>query len=295
MMALTAAQLNDTEVGFVRAIHGGRLEYYSPTELRWEPYVHGLVALWQGSTWAIFSSDSYVSISNSSLDINGNTLVFDLNYDVFLYPTSSSAFAAILSPWASNNTRVADLTRWEGVLVFDSSTSLGRQKRYIGTVRLINSSGAKFADDINHRLVANWDNKKFKQVMTYNTSVSSWTPGVQAAWIEYRAGGNQVRGEFISLVAGQGINGFASMFRDAWNREPGMYAVGINTISSTHIASKVAHNSSGSGLNMHFVTCFGETLLGYNYITQIVRTASDSSGYNCDNGLRGNAVVWVEV
>jgi hypothetical protein len=289
----STSQLSDIESGMIRPIHGGRLEYYSPTEIRWEPFVHNKVSLWNGNTWILCSCDTYIPIYNTSTDMFGGTLTYGVNYDVFLYP-SGSTFVCALSPWGTDTVRSKDLTRFQGIQVYDATTSEGRKYRFIGTIRLWNNSGPVFGDTNTKRLVANLDHKKIKCLVSYNTSTSSWVCTTTNQWVEYRLGGSQIRGEFISLVSGTAVSGFAGLYKD-WQHEPTTMGVGVNSTSTSHICNIVEHSSWAQATEEHFLPCFGEVVLGYNYITMLIKTSSSTSSVNCNNGTGGGVMVWVEV
>jgi hypothetical protein len=290
-MALTNTQVSDIESGYIRTLQGGRLELDSTTSLHWEPAAHGSVALWNGKTWVIVTLNSSVFLSNVSSDVTGSLLFTGTNYDVFAQYTSPTSFVLCTYPWASNSTRDSTFGRFQGVLVQDPTTSLGRQRRYLGTIRLY--PGPYFADNDNQRFIVNLNNRRTKPVVTYNTSAVDWSFNSSNAWVEYRQGGSQIRGEFISLVAGVGLSGYGSLFK-GWDHEWTAFGISANSTGAPLIVSWDEHSPTRATYNYHFLPVYAETVLGYNYITMVYKSNS-AALTNASNGGYANGIVWIEV
>ena len=82
-------------------------------------------------------------------------------------------FTLEFQEWAGDISRYEDPTRWQGIFVRDL-TDEGKKKRWIGTIRLRNDSGAKFTDSVTQRFISNFYNRK-KTNLRINIGGSEWT------------------------------------------------------------------------------------------------------------------------
>jgi hypothetical protein len=203
-MSVSVIELQEIENASIRSINGGRIDRYSNEELRWSPYSTGLISLYNGKSWVVVSS-SGVSVSNTTTDMDGVTLTSGINYDVYAKYQTPSSFSLELYRWpASNNRGLNGFKKFEGVRVYDNTTTIGQSMRFVGAVRLTQSgSAAVFTDSATQRFVVNWNNTQSSIVRTYNTGTtySSLTYGgiTQESFVEFNLGINQVRGEFLVL------------------------------------------------------------------------------------------------
>jgi len=143
-----------------RTTNGGRLEYVSTTSLEWQPHTNGSIGLYNGLNWVICTPSTNPSLANNATTISGAALTYDKNYDIFARYISETSLTLEAQEWATNTGRYTVPSRFQGILVENSTTDLGRQRRFLGTVRLINSSGAKFVDSETRRYVSNYYNRK---------------------------------------------------------------------------------------------------------------------------------------
>jgi hypothetical protein len=112
-----------------------------------------------------------------------------VNYDVFAQGDGTPFnFRLVAKRWTNDSTRNQSLSRFHGVLVYDKDSDAGRQRRFLGTVRLRNDGGtAKFADSETQRFVSNYYNENTLP-LSHSTSASgatfnstSW--GLWTTWV----------------------------------------------------------------------------------------------------------------
>jgi hypothetical protein len=264
-------ELKEIEFGVVRTLQGGRIDRTSDSVLTWAPDAHGSVGLFTGSVWSVITKSSSVSYNISDKDYFGNNITAGLNYDVFASYVSGGDFLLKLVPWATDNTRVADLYRFEGVLVYENS-SAGLKMRYLGSVRLI--AGPAFVDSTTQRFVVNWENRQSKTVRCYCSSSGSWTSS-SVNIVEFYTGTNMVRGEFLSLTTDQTLIGVATSYFNALSGASAraQIGVGFNSVTSSNCWAEYYQMASALYFNGVSVTTHGTTtpLLGYNYMTVLFR------------------------
>jgi len=202
---LTNYQLSEIELAAIRTQQGGRIATYNATssgtstELRWQPYVHGNIALWNGKTWTIITPD-YIPAYNTSLDTTGQALAADTNYDVYVKYQTSTSGSLELVKWAGDNSRgYSGPNRTDGgVFVYDNSAT-GKTMRYVGAVRVIQVLSTKyFIDGRYQRFVVNWDHLITSAVNASNSGGSTWVINTSGSSPIEVAVGN-IRGEFLCL------------------------------------------------------------------------------------------------
>lgn len=138
-----------------RPMVGGRLERVSDTSLEWQPDQHGSIGIYNGLNWVVVTPPNNPSITNTVNDIDSAALTYDYNYDVYAEYSTEYSFNLVLKKWTDNTTRAVTPGRFQGVLVYDATTDVGRRRRFLGTVRLRNDSGAKFTDSVTQRYISN--------------------------------------------------------------------------------------------------------------------------------------------
>lgn len=121
------------------------------------------------------------------------------------------------------------MSRFEGIQVYDITSTVGTTMRFLGTVRLI--AGTYFVDSTTQRFVVNWNNKIPKVVITYNTSTGNFTSS-SASVVEFNSGAGQVRGEFLSLTTNYTLMGsVTSYINAALANERSQIGVGFNSVN----------------------------------------------------------------
>ncbi|MBI4965348.1 MAG: hypothetical protein HY913_18875 [Desulfomonile tiedjei] len=141
----------------IKEVVEGRLAWGSDTELAWNPVRGYGAALWMSDDWRVVTPSHSITMSNTAIDIDGNTLTDNANYDVFAEGDGSPFnFRLVAKRWTNDTTRAQNLARLDGVLVYDKDTDIGRRRRFLGTVRLRNDAGTpKFTDSVTKRFISN--------------------------------------------------------------------------------------------------------------------------------------------
>ena len=291
---LTIDEIEELEFGLVRSLQGGRVEYMQDDIIRWNPYLHGIVGLYNGNMWVPIMPAENIYFENSQYDINGSLLEPSTNYDVFARFYDYETFTLELSPWSSDTVRAVEPSRFEGVLVYDNTTVSGKQMRYIATVRMDGS--VNFADSLTQRFVVNWDNPIYKSLHSYNSSSASWNTGYgDTTWAEFRDGTSQVRGEFLSIHPSVGgYLGRAQTYVDGGSHWPWV-GLGCNSTSSPSGGKGSCHRAYDTNLKSISCMSYFVPVIGYNYITIVVRAQSsfDASCYGASDLTRAVAQILV--
>jgi hypothetical protein len=275
----TTASANPSDIG--RTIVGGRLERTSDSYLEWQSYINGSIGIYNGSAWSLVTPSSNPSLQNTANDLDNNALTYDYNYDIFAEWVSSSSFYLRAKKWSGDTTRGFTLYRHEGVLVLDN-TANGVKRRFLGTVRLRNDSGAKFTDTKNQRLVANFYNKVSKSLGIDNPYTSNTEENMTAgSWRSWDSNGDVWVLKFV-VVEGTEINVLASMSGYVGNGG-GLYcAVGFDSKTAdglTHHQPFTTYNISGNiqaSVNVSYTSTPSQ---GYHYLYPLVYRPSGGTAY----------------
>lgn len=125
------------------------------------PYLHGRIALYNGTYWQ-------VNTSESDITLNLGTLTSGKNYDVFAYANGTNIAMELSAAWSSDTARTDSLARLSGVLVKASDTS----RRYIGTFRTISTT--QTTDTETQRFVWNMYNR-IERFLLWADTTATWT------------------------------------------------------------------------------------------------------------------------
>jgi hypothetical protein len=272
---MNITELKEIEIGVVRTLQGGRIDYVTNTSIQWAPYTHGCIGLYTGTSWVPVTKSGSVTYNIADKDYFGNSVTAGLNYDVFAKYLSSGNFNLQLVPWATNNTRVTDLNRFEGILVYDNSAA-GRIMRYLGTVRLV--AGPYFVDSDTQRFMINYNNQIPKGLRAYcsSTPYATWNP-TSVNIVEYYTGTNMVRGEFLCLDPAFYLTGGVTAWYTATTSvvtARGQIAVALNTTTSGLPFWGEWNEVNTGNYQIRYSTptvAYGLPLLGYNYFTIVFR------------------------
>lgn len=283
---LSINKLREIEVALVRTLQGGHIVANDSSTLIWEPYTHGSIGLWEGSRWELVTpSGEYTSLTvTSGIDINSDPLATDTIYDVYAGYVDSENIDLILAPWTSDTMREHAPERFEGILVYDNDTELGKTKRYLGSIRL--DSSGNLVDSSTQRFIANWDHPVPKSLETYNSSSSDWS---RDAWgyVEYKYGNDQIRGELINIFPGNSIWGSCGCWhsRSQDNIQAAM-ALGLNGEDIGAGGRTYIYSYSGREVEgLLRATGYSDLRVGYSYITMMYK--SYGGNINMYNGQYG--------
>jgi hypothetical protein len=175
----------------IRTFCGGRLERYSDTELRWNPVGHNIVGLYDGTQWTLVAPTGTISAANSFTTINGASVASGVNYDVYASYVSKDTFNLTFQEWNNDTTRIITPQTYQGVYVYDSTTTTGRQSRYLGIIRMDGVTGSKyFIDTINQRYIMNYYNKMIKPLGVDNPYSSSTSDTCTTSWRSWKTDGD---------------------------------------------------------------------------------------------------------
>jgi hypothetical protein len=286
----TLSGIKELGLGIIRSIQGGRLQYTSDSTLSWVPFKHGSIALWTGSAWSIITLNTAVNFLNTERDYFGSNLSYDVNYDVYAQYINKNLFKLQLLPWASSNTRAYSLDIFNGVWV----SSLDHTLRFLGAVRLYNSSGPVFIDTLQRRFIVNWNNRLDQCV-----SCTMWGTTLQRVsaitWTEFQA---MTRGEFLSLDPLVGFMGETSIYISASYLPAGnqFFDTSMALNSTTNVVGIYgSYYSNNWDTKVATSLSYGSPLLGYNWITLVAKqtSASNWSDIHPYSGEIGKCMVFI--
>lgn len=277
---------------FYKTVVGGRLERYSDTELRWEPYESDTIGLWNGSGWELVCPSGVIQAFNDFTTISGSAAAIDTNYDVYATYESSDNFILEFQEWAGDVSRYQDPVRFEGVYVYEDNEA-GKKKRWLGIVRLRNDSGNKFTDDRYRRFIFNkynqvektlkrdgvtdsWSNKDSQQI-------TQWTTFDANSWLGLITDGNQ----YIRLQAtgeprsSNGTNAVMGISMDS-----------SSNVSSDSTKTRYRNTDTALSFTSQTVEFTGKSVAGYHYWYPLVYSTSSSASFyiNYENDSNGHII-----
>ncbi len=132
--------------------------------IRYTPYVHDLVCLWDGTRW------KWTTFTETTLTLSG--LMVGQNYDVFLYAAPTPTLELVL--WANPTLRQTDLTFADGRYCL----STNKTRLYVGTFRA--TAATTTEDSAARRFVWNAYNR-VPRTLRRIESAGSWT-GSADSW-----------------------------------------------------------------------------------------------------------------
>jgi hypothetical protein len=279
-MPLTISDLKEIEFAGVRVQQGGRLEYYSDSTLQWQPYYNSSIGLYTGTTWSLVTPPSTVSFVTTTSAMNGAALLSNKNYDVYARYQSAASFELCLYPWTSDTARLVTPTVFEGVYVYENSTTSGKQWRYLGTARL--NSSKSFVDSESQRFIINHNNKELNYVRCWNNYGGTFSlPTTQNTWYN-PSPATEVRGEFLSLTPSGGVTLYGSFnaggmglstIRANWQFFTGLSLNATNTTAqyspNNGFWQTYAAGLAGGAMGAPIIVSPG---FGYNYILVLVNS-----------------------
>lgn len=188
----TVAEASSSTGTAVKGTVEGRIDRSSDTELIWNPVAGQGLGLWFNDQWQLVTPAHAISLSNTALDLEGNALTYNSNYDVFAEGDGTPFnFRLVAKKWTNDTTRSQSLGRFHGVLVYDKDSDAGRRRRFLGTVRLRNDGGtAKFSDSDTRRFVSNYYNEvSLVFSCSVNASGATFNSASWAIWSNWASPG----------------------------------------------------------------------------------------------------------
>ncbi|MCB0383918.1 MAG: hypothetical protein KDD43_00895, partial [Bdellovibrionales bacterium] len=198
------------------------------TVVAFTPYEGNQIALYDGSTWALYE----FSEITASLPSTTDTI-----YDMFVYDSSGVTFELVA--WSSLSARATAITLQDGVYVKSGDAT----KKYVGSVSTNGTTGT-CANTESERHVWNYYNRKRENVLA-TVSTASWTYST-STWRVFAGGTTHVDiligviEESIFLQAGIELSSSGSLFA---------YYVGIGDGTTTTNSAYQQGLGGGSGLS----------------------------------------------
>ncbi len=266
---------------YARTQNDGRIEYVSATQLQWSGYQLGIYNP-ANAKYELVKPSSTPILANTDLDLDGNPLTYGCNYDWYAEWSSGTAFSNALKKWSNDSTQAVVPALWQGKYCYDNTTDLGKSRVWLGTIRLINSSGPNFVFSDTQRFVSNLCNRRALLLRMYNTTGPYTTNATNLR--ETNNGTGAVRAEAL-LCTSQDVR-----FLGQWLVAPGsaaaMLGLGVN---STTVGTNnwPLWQPGGAGMKRYPYNGFATLRVGYSYCTVLERVDSGTSTFESSNGAQG--------
>lgn len=220
--------------------------------LYYEPYVGGLIALYDGSvSWSLFDITA-----GPTLDVSA--LTADKNYDVFCYDSSGTATLEASAAWTNNTTRADALALQDGVWVKSGTTT----RRWLGTIRTVSSSGTKVPDTAAKSYVWNAQNRVVRStIQTEDDATWTYASGTVHAVNASGADGDWTH-EYVVGLAGEAVNATASVLQIGGGGYYLMVAQDSTTAASQQNSGVGVAGTTGTVISVYTAG----SSLGYHYL-----------------------------
>jgi hypothetical protein len=264
---------------YYKNVVGGRLERTSDTVLTWSYFLSDSIGLFDGSVWIIVTPSTNPTLSNTATDLNGVTLTYDKNYDIFAQYSSGTAFTLVAKQWSGDTSRGYTLYRKDGIYVYDSSAD-GVKRRWLGTIRLRNNGGvASFTDQKDKRFINNFYNKQRKTFgksnpYSSNTSIATST----SAW---RRWNNNT--DWLIEIVSDGINAIrlsSNLYMEAGTA--GAAPFGLDSTSTVASDCGIGRSNFTGNRIQNWESILTE---GYHYIYPLSGGTSGNEYYYYTSGV----------
>jgi len=252
----------------------GRIDINSPTasgtgsSLIWTPVAGYGIGLWNGYEWRLVTPSTIPTFDYTGTVLNGTTTSGGINYDLFAEYVSDDSFNIVAVAWAGDTTRSLALGQWQGTYVYDSTTDVGRKRRFLGTVRRRSTYNLEWVDSKQQRLVLNRYNKirkPFGYTNIYSTNRSDTNIGT--SWLSWDGNGDIWKSEAltsgdekVSIIASAYL---APAISQSMNLSVGLDAkTPSSAASAPHLFSGNQTQPMGASLAAAYVD---NTSAGYHY------------------------------
>ena len=211
-------QINGFRLTLTTALPVTTADVTGATTIYLTPYKGGMIALYDGAAWALYSS--------AEISLALGTLTSGLPYDVFAYNNAGTLTLELLA-WTNGTTRATALARTNGVWLKTGDLT----RRYVGT--LYTTSTTATEDSEAKRFVFNADNRA-RRSMRVLEPVDFWTYSSETM----RAANNNTANR-IQFVVGLNEDGVEATVQTFGNNGDGVtrrsvVAIGLD---STSVAS----------------------------------------------------------
>ena len=236
--------------------------------LYYTPYVHNVISLWNGSSWAP------MQFTERSLALS--SLTSGRPYDVFAFLSSGAVTIEILA-WTSDTARATDVTLQDGRYC----KSGDKTRLYLGTVYTVSATAIE--DSLRARYVNNHYNKINQTSFATDGQTHTYVTGTGREWAGATTLGvsrfqflSGFGGETISLGSAfqmsrgsNGVVGYASIAVNSTTSPIGIYLMTDN-VTNVRVGAGYAFRTR-AGLNFVCALELGES--GVNYQATQIRGA----------------------
>lgn len=231
------------------------------------PYKGHQIALYDGTSWSVYSIGAGISLALAGLTSGGN-------YDVFLW-NDAGTLTLELVQWTNDTTRATALVRQDGV--YCKTGELG--KRYVGTIRTTSTTTTE--DSAAKRFVYSHDNR-VPRSGTQADSTASWNPA-STAMSAVNGGDADWKHEFVNGLSEDEVEAEASVLasQDSMSigSPPAAYSLAIDVDAATAgdtNSSAGSHSFATNNSNIRqkvSATYRGRPGVGYHYL-QVIESKS---------------------
>ena len=167
-------QINGFRLTLTTAVPVTTADVTGATTIYLSPYKGGMIALYDGAAWALYSS--------AEISVALGTLTSGLPYDVFVLQTAGVLSMELLA-WTNGTTRATALVLTNGVWLKTGALT----RRYVGT--FYTTSATATEDSAAKRFLFNADNRVPRPWAPATETADSWTYNT-VAWRESNANTN---------------------------------------------------------------------------------------------------------
>jgi len=224
------------------------------TTIYYAPYVNSSIGLYDTTNLA------WVPYSFTQRSLALGTLSSGYNYDVFMYSNTGTLTLAS-SIWTSDTARATAISLQDGVYVKTSDKAY----RYLGTFRTVTTTTT--VDTAAQRLLWNYNNRKYKKVYCYISSIHSYSGAVWRSWNNSTTLGS-TRIEFVS-----GFNEDSISLMYYGSMTYANVSLGLDTTAAVSISSSLIEASTTYSSGASAVGAFTPQI-GYHYVQGLEYGAS---------------------
>lgn len=249
-LTVAIPQINGFRLTLTTAVPVTTADVTGATTIYWTPYKGGMVALYDGAAWALYSS--------AEISLALGTLTSGLPYDVFVYNNAGTLTLEFLA-WTNGTTRATALVMTNGVWLKTGALT----RRYVGT--FYTTATTTTEDSAANRFLWNVDNR-VQRSMNVSESTVSWAYTTAAF---RQANGNAANQ--IAYVAGLAVDMVSMAYNATGSSNNGSYMlISIGTDSTTIQDPSVGNGRIGTASIVSMsCTYTGEAKLGYHYLAAL--------------------------
>jgi len=229
------------------------------TTIYYTPYVNSSIGLYDTTNLV------WVPYSFTQRSLALGTLSSGYNYDVFMYSNTGTLTLAS-SIWTSDTARATAISLQDGVYVKTSDKSY----RYLGTFRTVTTTTT--VDTAAQRLLWNYNNRRYKKVYCYLSSVHVYSTATWRSWNNNTTLGS-TRIEFVS-----GFNEDSISLMYYGQIVYGNVGLGLDTTSTASNSSILVEASTTYSSAASAVGAFTQQI-GYHFVQGVEYGTTASSSF----------------